>query len=150
MPTASGHDRNNISTTFNFSRSPTLKRRTSESTTRPVIIQDPQIHTQTPRQQNSLQKRYSIRTTERIERQESPEANYSSVQDPKLREIINKLVKAEDERNLRNIDPSLVTQIDHQGYSLFFSKTGLNPFELRPPQKCKKINSPRQMVNCLT
>lgn len=82
-------------------------------------------------ERNYLKDQPSSLDTHRPHEQQQPQqqqqASYVKIQDPNLREIVQELVKSEQES--ANDDPNLITQIDHKGYSLFLSKNGINPFK---------------------
>lgn len=148
MPTSSGHDRNNYSTSYNFSRSPTLKRRsdsvlrnnnnnnnsTNQSISRP-INDDYQPRSEYVKKPVKL-------ATEKVDQDytivQPIDPAYVNIQDRNLREIVQRLVQSENERAAKNIDPNLVTQIDHKGCSLYFSRSGANPFDIKPQLKPTK------------
>lgn len=140
MPTSTGHDRKNYSTTINLTRvTPTNENRLLSKRSEPNLT-----NLDNASSANSLRTDYgrkgTHRATSKLEMEyKQHEDNTVVINDPKLREIVQKLVKSERDRVANNIDPNLITQIDHKGYRLFFSRNGANPFEQRQP-------SPKQMA----
>ncbi|RNA14959.1 hypothetical protein BpHYR1_047534, partial [Brachionus plicatilis] len=78
------------------------------------------------------------------------DSSYVFIPDQRLREIVQKLVNSEQDRIANNIDPNLITQINHRGYSLFFSRTGVNPFQQQHQQdqnNTLELNSSNQATS---
>lgn len=126
MPISNGKDRSNYTTTTNFSM---IKR----ASVNPV------------KRNNSVAVEHKDPVRQQVNRylalQESPrmpiDSSYVYIPDQRLREIVQKLIISEQDRISNNIDPNLITQINHRGYSLFFSRTGFNLFD----KKQLKVNS---------
>ncbi|RNA41713.1 hypothetical protein BpHYR1_040509 [Brachionus plicatilis] len=77
-------------------------------------------------------------------------SSYVFIPDQRLREIVQKLVNSEQDRIANTIDPNLITQINHRGYSLFFSRTGVNPFQQQHQQdqnNTLELNSSNQATS---
>ena len=136
MPTSSGQDRSNINTTKNFN-DPNYKVQDnsmmSGTSSRNGNLSDYQASNPPNPKLVDYGKKGSHRALAKLEQEyvdvNEPDSPFVNIQDPKLREIIKKLLKAERDRENFNLDPNLVTQIDHKGYSLFFSRNGTNPFD---------------------
>jgi hypothetical protein len=159
MPTSSGHDRTNYSTTkqfgaannqeyhlvnlnnanfqrdniryvntSNFNNSAnnmdgSYTNRSSSNSVNGYMTELPTIPKRTDYGQKASHRALNKLNKEYVDINE-PDSPFVCIQDPKLREIVKKLVRAERDRDNFNLDPNLVTQIDHKGYSLFFSRNG--------------------------
>ncbi|CAF0921566.1 unnamed protein product [Brachionus calyciflorus] len=122
MPTSNGQDRSNYTTTINFSK--TAKRRSKSD----FKQQESKINNMA--QTDSFRKQVNrvLASQEAIRAPLDPA--YVYIPDQRLREIVQKLVNSEQDRLTNNVDPNLITQINHRGCSLFFSRIGSNPFEV--------------------
>ena len=160
MPTSSGHDRTNYSTTKQFGKAGdnsdyhlvnlnnanfqrdniryvntnnlndgSMTNRSSSNSVNGYLTELPTIPKRTDYGQKASHRALNKLNKEYVDINE-PDSPFVCIQDPKLREIVKKLVRAERDRDNFNLDPNLVTQIDHKGYSLFFSRNGSNPFEM--------------------
>jgi len=79
---------------------------------------------------------------------EDPNAKYAVIiKDDTLREIVQKLLLSEKEREEKDLDPELVTQIEHDGCMLFFSKKGINPFDQSPLTNSENVTSTNTVVS---
>ncbi len=159
MPTSSGHDRTNYSTTKQFGAASNQEyhlvnlnnanfqrdniryvntnnfnnsannmdgsytNRSSSNSVNGYMTELPTIPKRTDYGQKASHRALNKLNKEYVDINE-PDSPFVCIQDPKLREIVKKLVRAERDRDNFNLDPNLVTQIDHKGYSLFFSRNG--------------------------
>jgi hypothetical protein len=149
MPTSNGYDRTNYVTTTNFNKIK-WKRHQTDQIEQPTQSDSSAEYAPSSRRsryaRNHRNKRLvaannnnnnsynnesnassppfrQTRSTERTTLK-SLDDTHVAIGEPKLRELVKKLIRSEQERVERKIDPNLITQIDHKGYTLYLSKKG--------------------------
>jgi hypothetical protein len=141
MPTSNGYDRNNYVTTTNFNKTKWKRyelgqgdqqAQSDSSEYQPSSRRSRYARNHRNKRLANSSERYdslpfgethSIEPT-KAQAPKSIDETHVSIGEPKLRELVKKLVRSEQERVEQNIDPNLITQIDHKGYTLYLSKKG--------------------------
>lgn len=139
MPTSSGYDRNNYSTTYNFS---SMNAQSTSRNGKSTHLLSPNERSQS----NSTQSNYYkvapnrpvankveyVRTVQDSNVNRAPitvtDPTAVRIKDPNMRDMIKKLVAIDAENKRNNVDDSnTVTQIDHMGYKLLYTRSNIDP-----------------------